>query len=249
MMRAVRFAMRFGFSIEERTLSLLENSLPLLNEISGARLLHEFNLILQESEAIKMLQMLHDLGVLAHIHPALPWNEHIRERLEQALAQVDAKVNGSHKSTELNERQTLTYCLWLEGLNAEELASLNERMVLPARLMRLIEQTRETRQVLPDLVDAKPSKVVEVLQHMQDEALYAVRLSTQDKREIEVLDSYISQYQHVSQQARGADLRALGLEPSPRYEIILQRLKAAWLDGEIHSPEEEKELLKRLVAE
>ncbi|HPX65095.1 MAG TPA: CBS domain-containing protein [Anaerolineaceae bacterium] len=249
MMRAVRFAMRFGFSIETRTLSLLENSLPLLNEISGARLLHEFNLILQESEAIKMLQMLHDLGILAHIHPALPWNEHIRQRLEQALAQVDAKVNGSHKSTELNERQTLTYCLWLEGLNAEELASLNERMVLPARLMRLIEQTRETRHVLPVLVDAKPSKVVEVLQHMQDEALYAVRLSTQDERETEVLDKYTSHYQYVSQQASGADLRALGLEPSPQYEIILQRLKAAWLDGEIHSPEEEKELLKRLVAE
>jgi len=249
MLRAVRFAQRFNFSIEARTLSLLQNNLPLLNEISGARLLHEFNLILQEPETISMLQSLDDLGILKHIHPVLPWDVSIGQRMAHAFSQIDTQFNGGHKSTELSERQTIAYCLWLEGLNAKELTELNERIVFPARLMRLIEQTRQIRQVLPELLDAKPSQIVDVLQHMQSEALHVVRLSSQDEREMSLLNNYCNHYQHVNHHTTGADLRALGLEPSPRYEEILQRLKKAWLDGEVHSLEEEKILLKRLVEE
>ena len=248
MLRAVRFAQRFGFSIESRTLSLMKNNLPLLNEISGARLLHEFNLILQEPEAVGMLQQLNELGILKSIHPALPWDSTISQRLARALSQIGQATNGAHKSTELSERQIVAYCLWLEGLDEESLGSLNARIVFPARVMRLIEQTHYTRQVLPELVDAKPSQIVDVLQHVQAEALYAVRLSTQDEREISLLDNFSSHYQHISHHSTGEDLRALGLEPSPRYEKILHRLKAAWLDGEVKSLEEEKALLKRLVS-
>ncbi len=249
MLRAVRFAQRFGFKIEDRTLSLMKNNLPLLNEISGARLLHEFNLILQEPQAVSMLQSLNELGILKHVHKVLPWDVSIAQRLTSALSQITTQSNGSHKSTELSERQTIAYCLWLEDLTVEELNSLNERMVLPARLMRLIEQTRYARQVLPGLLDAKPSCIVDALQHVQAEALHALCLSTQDEREISLIDKYIKHYQHVSHHASGADLRALGLEPSPRFEEILHRLKVAWLDGEVKSVEEEKALLKRLVVE
>ncbi|HOF29147.1 MAG TPA: CBS domain-containing protein, partial [Anaerolineaceae bacterium] len=58
MLRAVRFATRFNFEIEPQTLSLIEGSLPLLAEISGARLTNEFELIFHESKAPAMLQRL-----------------------------------------------------------------------------------------------------------------------------------------------------------------------------------------------
>lgn len=249
MLRAVRFAQRFGFRIESRTLSLLQTNLPLLNEISGARILHEFNLILQEPEAVGMLHSLHQLGILQAIHPDLPWDSTISQRLARALSQLDSVANGTHKSTELSERQTLAYCLWLESLTEEALAKVNERIVFPARLMRLIEQTRQIRQILPSLIGAKPSQIVEALQHVQPEAIDIIRKSSQDEAEIRVLDNYLSHYQHISQHSKGEDLRALGLEPSPRFETILKQLKRAWLDGEIHSLEEEKALLKRLIEE
>ena len=163
------------------------------------------------------------------------------------MSQIETRVNGSHKSADLSERQIVAYCLWLEDLSTEDLASLNERIVFPARLLRLIEQTHQARKVLPGLLDAKPSQIVDVLQDIQAEALYAVRLSAQDEREMSLLDNYCSHYQHISHHTTGADLRALGLEPSPRYEEILHRLKVAWLDGEVQSVEEERALLERLV--
>jgi tRNA nucleotidyltransferase/poly(A) polymerase len=58
MLRAVRFATRFNFEIEPQTLSLIEASLPLVAEISGARLTHEFELIFNESKAPEMLRQL-----------------------------------------------------------------------------------------------------------------------------------------------------------------------------------------------
>ncbi|MEJ2752703.1 MAG: hypothetical protein P8169_08540 [Chloroflexota bacterium] len=41
--------------MEPRTLALMEESLPLLNKLTGARLRHEINLILAEPKAHKML--------------------------------------------------------------------------------------------------------------------------------------------------------------------------------------------------
>ena len=249
MLRAVRFAKRFGFRIESRTLSLLQTNLPLLNEISGARLLHEFNLILQESEAVGMLHAAYELGIMSAIHRDLPWNSTISQSLARALTQLGNSGMSTHKSADLSERQTIAYCLWLEGLSETALAKVNERIVFPARVIRLIEQTRQVRSALPGLVGAKPSQIVEVLQYVQPEAIDAIRLSSQDEREISVLDNFLSHYQHISQHSKGEDLRALGLEPSPRFETILKQLKTAWLDGEIHSLEEEKMLLQRLVEE
>ena len=45
----------------------------------------------------------------------------------------------------------------------------------------------------------------------------------------------------------GDDLRAFGLPPSPRYDIILSDLKRAWLDGELKSEDEEKTFLRQLL--
>jgi tRNA nucleotidyltransferase (CCA-adding enzyme) len=49
--------------------------------------------------------------------------------------------------------------------------------------------------------------------------------------------------------ADGDSLRALGLPPGPSYRRILWRLRAAWLDGEIATEEEERAFLGRLVEE
>ena len=45
----------------------------------------------------------------------------------------------------------------------------------------------------------------------------------------------------------GDDLRALGLAPGPAYGRILDRLRCAWLDEEVHSYAEEQSLLATLV--
>ena len=63
------------------------------------------------------------------------------------------------------------------------------------------------------------------------------------------LSRYLAYWREVVPRADGQALRALGLAPGPAYRRILWALRAAWLDGEIDSPEKEAALLERLVAE
>jgi tRNA nucleotidyltransferase (CCA-adding enzyme) len=51
----------------------------------------------------------------------------------------------------------------------------------------------------------------------------------------------------VRSHTNGHSLRALGLEPGPQYRRILERLRAAWLDGEVSSAEQEDALLRILL--
>jgi tRNA nucleotidyltransferase (CCA-adding enzyme) len=47
--------------------------------------------------------------------------------------------------------------------------------------------------------------------------------------------------------ADGHTLKALGLPPGPVYRQVLARLRAAWLDGQVESPQEEELLLKKII--
>ena len=40
-----------------------------------------------------------------------------------------------------------------------------------------------------------------------------------------------------------------GLKPGPAYKKLLNALRRAWLDGAVSTPEQERELLMRLVTE
>ncbi len=82
MLRAVRFEQRFGFKIEERTLQLLKEAKPLIERVSGDRIRHELDHILDEQQAEQMLTRLDELGLLSAIHPDLTWEDWIRSRFE-----------------------------------------------------------------------------------------------------------------------------------------------------------------------
>jgi tRNA nucleotidyltransferase/poly(A) polymerase len=73
-LRAVRFANRFDFKMDPRTLRLLSSSLSLLNEISGPRLRHELDLILLEFNVGTALRAMDRLSILEVINPNLTWN-------------------------------------------------------------------------------------------------------------------------------------------------------------------------------
>jgi hypothetical protein len=47
----------------------------------------------------------------------------------------------------------------------------------------------------------------------------------------------------------GDALLKRGLPPGPIYRETLWRLRSAWLDGEIHNPQEEENLLAQILTE
>ncbi|MCB2214152.1 CBS domain-containing protein [bacterium] len=250
LLRAVRFEQRFGFEIEPRTLALMEESLPLLDKLTGARLRHEINLILAEPKAPRMMERLAGLGILTAIHPALPWRESIRDTLAQIdLTTIDPAWGLPAQFDRLDLKQTLGTLVWLGRLSKEKINAISKRLRLKADLKKLLLATSKLNKSLPNLADTKPSQVVQRCTSAPAFAVYAAYLMQPDDAVRTLLWRYASEWAHVSPETNGDDLRALGLKPSPAYGEILTVLRDAWLDGEISSAAEERALLEKLVAE
>ena len=249
LLRAVRFEQRFGFAIEGRTLALMKESLPLLNRLSGARLRHEINQILAESHAPAMLARLDALGILQAIHPALPWDREIKDRMsaldpESIPADWDLRPRLDH----LNLKQSLRYIVWLGRLEESALRSIAARLRFNNDLTEALLATGRLHRLLPKLVEAAPSAVVHQLEKMPRLSLFGVYLIHPEKAIRQVVSRYVHQWADITPRTTGRDLRAMGLPPSPAYGEILGALRDAWLDGEIESAAEEEQLLTALMA-
>ncbi len=250
LLRAVRFEQRFGFQIEPRTLALMAESLPLLNQLTGARLRHEINQILAEAKASHMLDRLAELGILSAIHPELTWDAACGRKLQDLdTDQIDPMWDLPGKSDHLNLRQTLSYLIWLGRLPEKNLIAIASRLRFKSALRKLLVAASKLSIKLPELVGALPSAVVHALDGVPRLALYAVYLvhSQEDIREL--LLSYVREWASVKPGITGDDLREMGLRPSPDYGRILSALRDAWLDGDIKTPQEEQAYLEKLVSE
>ncbi|MFW5713706.1 MAG: CBS domain-containing protein [Brevefilum sp.] len=250
LLRAVRFEQRFNFQIEPRTRALMEESLPLLNRLTGARLRHEINLILAETKAPAMLERLAELDILESIHPALPWNEKLTEHLEKLdIDSIDPAWELAERSDHLNMKQIMSYLIWLGRLPEPTLRSITSRLRFKSDLKQLLIATSQVNRELPDVLGAKPSEIVHAFEKAPRLALYAAFLVNDQPKFREPIWQFVSQWTEVSPYTTGDDLREMGLRPSPAYGRILTTLRDAWLDGEIQSKEEEQALLDKLVSE
>ncbi|MGI6251681.1 MAG: CBS domain-containing protein [Anaerolineaceae bacterium] len=250
MLRAVRFAIRFGFEIEERTLALLKDSLNLLHAVSGARLRHELDLILLESKAITMLDQLEELGILKTIHPSLPWDKQVAKRLRQLTGETGSRQPLRRpEEGRLSASQVRFYCTWLQDLPEKKLTSVAERLRFTNKLYQAILQTGTLTRLLPELAGARPSWITRKLDSFSKETLETVLLQKLSPQIREVLKAYDQSYRRVRALTTGNNLRRLGLPPSRRYQEILDKLKDAWLDGEVTTEQEEQALLQTLIKE
>jgi len=250
LLRAVRFEQRFNFTIEPRTMALMEESLPLLNRLTGARLRHEINLILAEPKAPEMLARLAELSILEAIHPALPWNKNLAGNLSELdWESIHPAWGLSTQVDHLSLQQILGYLVWLGRLPEPTLRSIASRLRFKSDLKRLLIETSKILQQLPGLVGAQPSAIVHALEKAPRLSLYAAYLVNEEESLCEPIWRFVSHWSQLAPHTNGDDLRQMGLKPSPAYGRILTALRDAWVNEEIHSEQEEKALLNQLVAE
>jgi poly(A) polymerase len=69
MLRAVRFAARFDFAIEETTLQAVRDAAPRIDQVSRERVREELTRMLTEGSARRAFEMLHATGLLAQVLP------------------------------------------------------------------------------------------------------------------------------------------------------------------------------------
>ena len=89
--------------------------------------------------------------------------------------------------------------------------------------------------------------MVEFLESYSIKALEILSSAVPDKEIKDILTKYLSEWWHVKPKTTGYVLKKRGIPPGPKYTEILRRLRAAWLDGEVKSDEQEKALLAHLL--
>ena len=78
--------------------------------------------------------------------------------------------------------------------------------------------------------------------------MQAAWLLAMDKPQVqERIARYSSEWRQRLRATTGNDLKAMGVAPGPRYRRILDRLRFAWIDGDVRSVEEERQLLQEIL--
>lgn len=82
MLRAVRFANRFNFSLEEKSKEAIIKNAPKIKEVSVERIAQELTKMLVDKNRVKSLEMLFDLKLLAQILPEIEELKGVQQPVE-----------------------------------------------------------------------------------------------------------------------------------------------------------------------
>lgn len=246
-LRAVRFEQRLDFRIEGRTLELLQEARPLVERLSGDRIRHELDHILDGPATTKIMQRLQEMDLLRVIHPALQWDNWLTEKLQHL---ADFTPGPEWQPTSESERQHqkrwLSYALWLLRLPEELAQMVTQRLKLSVPLTRIVLSAGALWRRQEELNALPPGLFTEELEDVPLSAVLAVYLAAPEPLAGK-LQRFAVEWRHKQPLVDGIHLKKLGLPPGPVYKEILKTLRRAWLDGQISSPQAEEALLQELL--
>ncbi len=234
MLRAARYAARFGFKLQRDSEALLKRDLEYLRRISGPRLRRELALLFEEGEAVAGTLLAQRYGVLKAIHPALGLRAEVAPRWQEALQ--------GHKQAPLDE---LGFCLVADPKDEGTAASVTRWLHLTGRVERALSDLVRLRGESAKLAQASRSPVgaVEILEHYAPSAIWA--LSMLDTGETgEACRTYLTRWRHVRPYLSGDDLLALGVAPGVAVGEMLKSLRRARLQVDEMTRDHEIELVR-----
>lgn len=246
MLRAARLEQRLAFHLEARTEELLRNALDLLDRVSGERIYHELHLIFREVMPERALQRLDDLGVLRQIHPDLCVDEWVIHRFNEMRSGLAATPWASIQPKDVHYLGLLTF------RNSDKtLDEIVIRLRIRTQDASILKQVQLLKSLLPELSQPRrPSQLHKILEPFASEALLLAWLACEE----ETARAQITQFQR---ELRGVEpiidgyflSQEFGLRPGPLYRQIFDYLRAARLDGQAITLDDEYALIERWIEE
>ena len=251
-LRAARFEARLGFQLDPRSEDLISEALPMLSHITGGRIRHELDLIFHEAKPEAALDRLQELGALQEIDPALISDTWLHERLARLRAMDLAAWGLSRRprSQEEELRRVLSWCLFLYRLDPPAIKRIAERLLMSSQVTDLLDQVPDLQETLDKLPNyERPSEIAAQLAPYSPEILAVAWLVSDDPDIRAPLARYVKEWRAVEPLLDGYDLQEMEIEPGPVYRKIFEALRAARLDAEISTREEEIARVKRWLRE
>ncbi|MDX2140098.1 MAG: CBS domain-containing protein [Chloroflexota bacterium] len=244
-LRAARFEQRLSFQLEVRTESLIQPALPMLGRITGERVRNELNLVLREAQPEAILLRLMTRGALQAIHPAFRFDEG-----HAALFQKAQDAAASHPDLAFSFPELYWHLLAVR-MTTGEIDALCLRLLFPRGLHDTMLQTARLTYMIEQLMqpDLRPSAVTTMLDEYDAQALLAHSIASDNPTVQTHLRNTLRHYRQTTPVTDGHTLKSMGLKPGPCFKRILDRLRAARLDGEIATEADETALTSRLISE
>lgn len=247
LLRAVRFATRFGFEIEPTTAAAIRANAAHLPRISAERIREELEKMLQRPNRAASVRMIADLGLLEYLWPAARWQPDQVDRGVRAVAALPddadfplAMAAWLHEFS-LNELRRIARELRCSNEHVDDLVWLVEHidaiehaevLALPAFKGLLVRGPR-----FDDLLALH--RVVCIARGLPTDATDIAR-----RRRDEIPADQIAPPPFVT----GDDLIALGLTPGPPFGRILDWLYDEQLDNRISTREQAFDKLRSFLA-
>ncbi|MBM4430322.1 MAG: CBS domain-containing protein, partial [Chloroflexi bacterium] len=267
-LRAVRLEQRLAFTIESRTAELIDDALSLLHRVTGERLRHELELILDEQSPAVILKRLAELGVLHRLEPGLEYDDWLESKFQDAgeLAEhalltpqeetATAPLEGGLQAPESSpgvavamNRRHLRLALLTYRLTRSQLDRFLDRLRFSQEVAAHLRETRGLRAWAWRLnrPNIRPSRLYQLLHGHTPKAIVAfyVALDSAVARKNVLL--YLQRLRWVRPRVDGEFLKAQGVPPGPVYRQILGELLYARLDGKLRTLLEEEAMAKKLI--
>lgn len=241
-LRAVRFEQRYGYQIEEETERFLRNALEnnLMEKVSRERLRDELEQILSEPSAARSVLRMDELGILRHL---MSPDYLLSDKQMQMLRQLSLMDLTGLDQTSL---YLMVILLWQPF---EKWLALADQLRLPRRTRDIMAQVAEHAPRVREVLSDDSSSVADIWEaaaalHPESRLFGALLV---DPDAWERLQSILAR-NDMDSTLTGRDLVQRGLIPGPHFGHILREIRRARLEGEISTPEEELELLDRIIA-
>ncbi len=246
--RAIRFASRLGFSIEEETKKFILQAVKdhMINKLSQDRIREEIHGIFKDENLINSLQLMKELNIFKSLN----------EGQDISLKEIH-KVGNISKTLEVFHtinREDIRYSdiivqQLLSSLSLELIPRIiNNYVSYRQSYHGIIEGLRRKNRVYAALRsrNADLYEIYSLLEFATDEMLIFYYNDCESNEIKHYLLYYKLKLQSISTIITGQDLLSLGIKPGPLFKRILKEVLKAKVQGYIYTKEDEISYAKKL---
>ena len=232
--RAVKYSIRFGFSIDEKTEKLIGNCIKsnYINKISGNRILSEVSQILEEDHFKASIQLLSSLGILSSIHPKLNIGDALLDKLNQ--------LNNDTKK----DKSTLLTLLFSD-INPEDIEEICQRLDVNPKKVQILHDIQTIKQNTKSLSKTKiiNSELMMLLDKLDIEAISSIQLISKNESLRNNLSNFLDNLRFIKPKIAAKEIISLGIAPGPQIGNLLADIRFAVADGILKTATEEKQFV------
>lgn len=250
LLRAIRFAARYGFQLSPETQHLFEKARDagVLERLPGPRKGLELRYLLSEPAILEVFRRMTEAQLWPHLHPRWNWRITDLEEVRRAAEVFDWwRVT---TGTEPPDAWMFWALVALQHLPAEDRVTVIREFQWPQEVYRLVVEGRDLLREFQAWYHRTPSATPgEVALRWRDWPIWLVLflMAISDEPLRGYARRYLTEWRDLRPFLTGDDLRQMGLEPGPVFREVLDRLWVAQVNGQVRDPAEARTWVVRYV--